>query len=139
MNDGAPPRPDAKGIRSTLVDSGWSAIPPAIEEGSGAPHLPDLPPPRSLPSYDTNESVREVTMVDREVNSRAKAMREKDTLPPPRRSGFPPSRSATVPPNRASAFPAAPPPPPVTRALEPPVVIRPADAVSTPAPLPPPV
>ncbi len=109
-------------------------------DASGALKAPDLAAPRALPSYDATESVRDVTMVDREVHSRAKAMREKDTLPPPRRSGFPPNRSSTIPPNRASAFPAAPPPPPATRAHEPPVVIHQVDdALSPPGLLPPPV
>lgn len=135
MNDGAPPRPDPKAVRSTLVDSGWSAIPPAAAE---PPAVPDLPPPRPLPSYDASESVREVTMVDREVNSRAKAMREKDTLPPPRRSGFPPNRASTFPPNRASVAPPGLPPPPVARAHEPPVLVH-GEAVSAHAPPPPPV
>ncbi|MES1179399.1 MAG: hypothetical protein ABUL62_34100 [Myxococcales bacterium] len=136
MNDGAPPRPDPKAVRSTLVDSGWSAIPPAATE---VPGVPDLPPPRPLPNYDASESVREVTMVDREINSRAKAMREKDTLPPPRRSGFPPTRSSAFPPSRASAAPPGLPPPPVVRAQEPAVVIHPGEAVSPPAAPPPPV
>ena len=128
MNDGAPPRPDPKAVRTSLVDSGWSAPPPAADE---ATEVLDVPPARPLPSYDAPEAPgRDVTMVDREVHSRAKAMREKDTLPPPRRSGFPPSRSSGFPPSRASAFPPAPPPPPVVRAAEPPVVIHPGEAAS---------
>jgi hypothetical protein len=144
MNDGAPPRPDPKAVRTSLVDSGWSAPPPAAAEAPGAP---DLPPARPLPSYEASDAtdvtdgagVRDVTMVDREVHSRAKAMREKDTLPPPRRSGFPPSRTSAFPPSRASSFPAAPPPPALVRPPEPAVVIHPAEAVSPPAPPPPPV
>ncbi|MEO6599992.1 MAG: hypothetical protein ABIQ16_08990 [Polyangiaceae bacterium] len=139
MNDGAPPRPDPKAVRSTLVDSGWSAIPPPASEGLKAPPVPDLPPPRPLPSYDASESVRDVTMVDREVNSRAKAMREKETLPPPRRSGFPPSRSSAFPPSRSSAAPPGLPPPPVVRAPEPHVTISSAAGVSSLAAPPPPV
>ncbi len=127
MNDGAPPGPDPKAIRPSMVDSGWSAPPPRIAE-------PELPPPpgsdrerapqpsaRPLPSYEAHEAgVRDVTMVDREIQTRAKAMREKDTLPPPR---------------RASAFPPAPPPPPPpARSQEPPVVIRNPDALASPLP-----
>ena len=126
MNDGAPPGPDPKAIRPSIVDSGWSVPPPA---GAEPPPAQPLPSTRPLPSYDAPDapdapSVRDVTMVDREVQSRAKAMREKDTLPPPR---------------RASAFPPAPPPAPVVRPQEPAVVIRAADAVNAPAPPPPPV
>jgi hypothetical protein len=51
-------------------------------------------------------------MVDREIQTRAKAMREKETLPPPR---------------RGSAFPPAPPPPPV--------VVRGPDALTSPLPV----
>ncbi len=124
MNDGAPPGPDPKAIRPSMVDSGWSAPPPRIAS--------ELPPPpaaepatepsaRPLPSYEAHEAgVRDVTMVDREIQTRAKAMREKDTLPPPR---------------RASGFPPAPPPPPAaTRSQEPPVVIRNVDALASPLP-----
>lgn len=104
MNDGAPPRPDPKAIRPSIVDAGWSVPPPAV-----APEAQRPGTDRPLPSYDAPEpaGVREVTMVDREVHSRAKAMREKDTLPPPR---------------RASAFPPAgpPPPPPIVRSQPPP-------------------
>lgn len=139
MNDGAPPRPDPKAVRTSLVDSGWSAPPPPVTSGD-VPEAIEMPPARPLPSYDSPEAPgRDVTMVDREVHSRAKAMREKDTLPPPRRSGFPPSRSSAFPPSRASAFPPAAPPPPVVRVPEPPVVVHPADAASLPAPPPPPV
>jgi hypothetical protein len=122
MNDGAPPRPDPKAIRGSLVDSGWSAIPPPASE---APADLGLPPARPLPSYEAHEAgIRDVTLVDREIQSRAKAMREKDTLPPPR---------------RASAFPPAPPPPPVARAPEPPpVVVRNPDPLASPLPVGPP-
>ncbi|MEO8900504.1 MAG: hypothetical protein ABI488_02655 [Polyangiaceae bacterium] len=122
MNEGAPPGPDPKAIRPSLVDSGWSVPPPQIEE-------PALPPPpstgerrpqpasRPLPSYEAHETgVRDVTMVDREIQTRARAMREKETLPPPR---------------RASAFP---PPPPVVRSQEPPLVIRSPGALASPLP-----
>ena len=126
MNDGAPPGPDPKAIRPSMVDSGWSAPPPRIAEAElppppgSEPEPARQPPARPLPSYEAHEAgVRDVTMVDREIQTRAKAMREKDTLPPPR---------------RASAFPPAPPPPPVVRAQEPPVVIRNPDALASPLP-----
>jgi len=64
-------------------------------------------------------------MVDREVHTRAKAMREKDTLPPPRRaSGFP-QASSPQPTARAHELPpvAVRPPPPSVR--PPPPSIRP--------------
>lgn len=117
MNDGAPKGPDRKAVRTSLVDSGWSAHPPAASESPDPSEVPNLPSTRPLPSYDAQEQpgVRDVTIVDREVHTRAKAMREKDTLPPPR---------------RASAFPPAHPPPPQQRPPEPPVVIRGAEASS---------
>src|SRR6187551_453015 len=114
MNDGAPPRPDPKAIRPSIVDSGWSDPPPAVS----APPPPLPPPPtRPLPSYDAQENagVRDVTLVDREVHSRARAMREKDTLPPPRRaSAFPQSATAT-PLSRPKGLP----PPPSVRPAPP--------------------
>ena len=122
MNDGAPPRPDPKAIRGSLVDSGWSAPPPAAAE---APETEQqYPSTRPLPSYDAPEApgIRDVTVVDREVQTRAKAMREKDTLPPPRRA--------------TSAFPPAPPPPPVTRSSPAAAGYRPS---SVPPPPPPPI
>ncbi|MEP7049011.1 MAG: hypothetical protein ABJB12_01610 [Pseudomonadota bacterium] len=102
MNDGAPPRPDPKAIRPSIVDAGWSMPPPRVaSELPPPPAPPPQPAARPLPSYEAHEAaVREVTMVDREIQTRAQAMREKDTLPPPR---------------RASAFPPAPPPPSVVR------------------------
>ena len=119
MNDGAPPGPDRKAVRTSLVDSGWSAHPPAASEPAASPDLrePGLPAARPLPAYDAHEQpgVRDVTMVDREVHTRAKAMREKDTLPPPR---------------RASAFPQAHPPAPQQRPREPPVLMQSAEASS---------
>jgi hypothetical protein len=120
MTDGAPPGPNPKVVRTTLVDSGWSSAPPPAEEPKREAQLP-LPEARSLPSYAAHEAAilgHDVTQVDPKVQSRAKAMREKDTIPPPR---------------RASAFPPAPPPAPVVRAQEPPVVIQNASfATSTP-------
>lgn len=103
MNDGTPTRPDPKAIRPSMVDSGWSAPPPAVSPTGERESEAERP----LPSYDAPDhaSVRDVTLVDDEVQTRAKAMRDKDTIPPPR---------------RASAFPPAPPPPPVVvRAPEP--------------------
>ena len=128
MNDGAPPRPDPKPIRPSIVDSGWSVPPPAASEPP--PALPP-PPTRPLPNYEAQETagVREVTLVDREVQSRARAMREKDTLPPPR---------------RASSFPQVPPPPSRPQAAPPPSVrplapsVRPPPPSVRPAPPPPP-
>ena len=87
--------------------------------------------PAPLPSYDAQETagVRDVTLVDREVQSRARAMREKDTLPPPRRaSTFPQSATRTRTRahkgcRRASVRPALPsvrPPPPSVRPAPPP-------------------
>ena len=125
MNDGAPPRPDPKAIRASIVDSGWSVPPPS---GADVPPVERLPSTRALPSYEEQEggAVRDVTIVDREIHSRAKAMRDKDTLPPPR---------------RASSFPPAPaPPPPRTRPPPPPppVVVRSPDIAPPPPPPPPP-
>jgi len=117
MTDGAPPGPNQKVVRTTLVDSGWSSTPPPVEEQKTDLQLP-LPEARSLPSYAAHEAAilgHDVTQVDPKVQSRAKAMREKDTIPPPRRS---------------SAFPPAPPPVPVVRAQEPPVVIQNASFVT---------
>src|SRR3954467_12264616 len=120
MNDGAPPRPDPKGIRPSVVDAGWSFPPPRAASELPPPPVAAPPPAaqpvvRPLPSYEAHEAaVREVTMVDREIQTRAKAMREKDPLPPPR---------------RASGFPPAPPPPP------PPVVVRSPDALTSPLPV----
>ena len=121
MNEGAPPGPDRKTVRTSLVDSGWSAHPPAASEPTVSPG-PRLPEARPLPGYDAQEqaAVRDVTMVDREVHTRAKAMREKDTLPPPR---------------RASAFPPAHPPAPQQRPPEPRSV--PGSRASVAPPLPP--
>jgi hypothetical protein len=117
MNDGAPPGPDPKAARPSLVDSGWSSAPPPDAEPSTDPRLP---PARPLPSYEAHEAGIHVTMVDREVQTRAQAMREKDTLPPPR---------------RASEFPAALPPPPAARAPEqPPVIVRHQDPLASPLP-----
>ena len=117
MNDGAPPGPDPKAARPSLVDSGWSSAPPPDAEPSTDPRLP---PARPLPSYEAHEAGIHVTMVDREVQTRAQAMREKDTLPPPR---------------RASEFPAAFPPPPAARAPEqPPVIVRQQDPLASPLP-----
>src|SRR5450432_2562180 len=131
MTDGAPPGHDPKVVRTSLVDSGWSAPPPPLDEPTTEVQrlpLPTLPvlDARSLPSYAAHEaaagsSMPDVTQVDRQVQSRAKAMREKDTLPPPR---------------RASAFPPAPPPAPVVRAQEPPVVIQNASYATASAPPP---
>src|SRR6188768_586919 len=104
MNDGAPPRPDPKAIRPSIVDSGWSDTPPAANE----PPLALPPPPtRPLPSYEAQETagVRDVTLVDREVQSRARAMREKDTLPPPRRASTFPHAAAPVPHSRPQGLP----------------------------------
>ncbi len=124
MSDGAPPGPDPKAVRPSLVDSGWSVTPPPPEEQTAV--LEPLGVARPLPSYaaheaSTHATIPDVTQVDRTIQSRAKAMREKDTLPPPR---------------RASAFPPAAPPPAVTRAEEPPVVIAPGARVSAPPPPP---
>ena len=113
MTDGAPPGPNPKAVRTTMVDSGWSVAPPALDEVTTEVQrmpLPTLPiaDTRPLPSYAQHEAasgVPDVTQVDPKIQSRAKAMREKDTLPPPR---------------RASAFPSALPPPPAGRAPEPP-------------------
>ncbi|MEO7032894.1 MAG: hypothetical protein ABI548_03590 [Polyangiaceae bacterium] len=123
MNDGAPPGPDPKAIRPSMVDSGWSVPPPQIEEPALPPPPPSTgerrpqPASRPLPSYEAHETgVRDVTMVDREIQTRAKAMREKETLPPPR---------------RASAFP---PPPPVVRSQGAPVGIRGPGALASPLP-----
>ena len=122
MTDGAPPGPDPKVVRTSLVDSGWSAPPPPSDEPTTAVQAMPFPAARPLPSYAAHEAaaggtIPDVTQVDRQIQSRAKAMREKDTLPPPR---------------RASAFPPAPPPVPVVRAQEPPVVIQNATYVSEP-------
>src|SRR6187431_1989169 len=128
MNDGAPPRPDPKAIRPSIVDSGWSDPPPAASEPKAA--LPP-PPTRQLPSYEAQElgGVRDVTLVDREVQSRARAMREKDTLPPPRRaSSFP---QVPAPPSRPQGLP-----PPSVR--PPPPNVRPPPPSVRPAPPPPP-
>src|SRR6478736_4449236 len=163
MNDGAS-RPDPKLIRPSIVDSGWSDAPPPVSE---PPALPP-PPTRPLPSYDAPDSVsvRDVTLVDREaqqravdrevqqrsVQQRARAKREQDTLPPPRRaSSFPqsvatatPSRPKTLPPP-PSVRPAPPsvrPPPPSVRPAPPPPptaersVLFPAHAPTVPAPAP---
>src|SRR6478752_2380221 len=130
MNDGAPPRPAPKAIRPSIVDSGWSDPPPAASEPKAA--LPP-PPTRQLPSYDAQEmgGVRDVTLVDREVQSRARAMREKDTLPPPRRaSGFP-QAPAPVPHSRPQGLP-----PPSVRPAPP--SVRPPPPSVRPAPPPPP-
>ena len=118
MNDGAPPGPDPKAVRPSLVDSGWSSAPPPDAEPATDPRLPQA---RPLPSYEAHEAGIHVTMVDREIQTRAQAMREKDTLPPPR---------------RVSGFPSALPPPPAGRAPEPPpVVIRHQDPVASPLPV----
>ncbi len=131
MNDGAPPGAEPKSVRSTLVDSGWAGAPPPAAPLPPPP--PSLPPPpapplvrepskpvaRPLPSYETHEAgLSDVTLVDREMQSRAKAKREKDTLPPPR---------------RGAAFPSVP-PPPLARPNEPPAAVG--NPVAAPAPLP---
>ncbi len=113
MTDGAPPGQGPK-VHTSLVDSGWSVAPPPVEEPTTeVQRLPtELLESRPLPSYAAHEAAAgmpDVTQVDRQIQSRAQAMREKDTLPPPR---------------RASAFPPAPPPVPVVRSQEPPVVIQ---------------
>jgi hypothetical protein len=121
MTDGAPPGSNPKAVRTSLVDSGWSVPPPPVEEPTEVNRLPSA---RPLPSYAAHEAASgmpDVTQVDRQIQSRAKAMREKDTLPPPR---------------RASAFPPAPPPPPVVRAQEPPVVIQQASQIMAGSPSP---
>src|SRR5258708_2690681 len=117
MTDGAPPGPDRKAVRTSLVDSGWSVTPPPSHEVA-TERLPPLPEARPLPSYAAHEAASgmpDVTQVDPKIASRAGAMRERDTLPPPR---------------RASAFPPAQPPAPVVRQQEPPVVIQNAHYVS---------
>lgn len=122
MNDGAPKGPDPKPVRTSLVDSGWSAPPPVVDEPTRA--LPGLPDPRPLPSYAAHEAgLPDVTQVDRTIQTRAKAMREKETRPPAQ---------------RVSAFPPAPPPVPVVRTQEPPVVIQSEAAALPPPSLPPP-
>src|SRR5882724_5084942 len=120
MNDGAPPGPDPKAARPSLVDSGWSSAPPPDGEPSTERRLPSQP--RPLPSYEAHEAgIRDVTMVDSEVQTRAQAMRDKDTLPPPR---------------RVSAFPSALPASAAARAPEPPpVIIRRQDPVASPLPV----
>src|SRR6187402_2310860 len=109
MNDGAPPRPDPKAIRPSIVDSGWSDPPPSVEPPAPPPPPVALPPPptRSLPSYDAPETagVRDVTLVDREIQSRARAMREKDTLPPPRRASAFPQAAGPVTHSRPQGLP----------------------------------
>ena len=128
MNDGAPTRPDPKAVRPSMVDSGWSAPPPPAE-----PERPSRP----LPNYDSPDeaSVRDVTLVDNEVQTRAKAMREKDTIPPPRRaSAFPPANTSRKP--EPAVVIRAPevglPPPPARASVPPPAPSRP----SAPPPLP---
>jgi hypothetical protein len=119
MTDGAPPGPDPKAVRPSIVDTGWSTHPPPVAEEVTTEVRPAFPSARPLPSYAAHEAgltIPDVTQVDQQIQSRANAMREKDTLPPPR---------------RASAFPPAQPPAPVVRAQEPPVVIQ--DAASRPA------
>src|SRR6187402_105000 len=104
MNDGAPPRPDPRAIRPSIVDSGWSDSPPEASE----PLAPLPPPPtRPLPGYESQETagIRDVTLVDREVQSRAKAMREKDTLPPPRRASSFPQAAGPVTHSRPQGLP----------------------------------
>ena len=126
MTEGAPPGSNPKAVRTSLVDSGWSAPPPASEETTLELARLPLPETRTLPSYAAHEAssgLPDVTQVDPKIQSRAKAMREKDTLPPPR---------------RASAFPPAPPPVPVVRPQEPAVVIQNASYVTAPAPSSPP-
>jgi hypothetical protein len=128
MSDGAPPGRDPKAVRASMVDSGWSVKPPPADEPVTEVAPLPLTAPRHLPSYAAHEAsahaaMPDVTQVDRTVEFRAKAMREKDTIPPPR---------------RASAFPPAPPPPAVVRPQEPPVVIQPSAQVAPPVRPPPP-
>src|SRR5258706_3994325 len=127
MTDGAPPGPGPKVVRTSLVDSGWSSVPPPTEAIPTDVHRQPLPTARALPSYSAHEAASgmpDVTQVDPKILARANAMRDKDTIPPPR---------------RASAFPPAPPPVPVVRPQEPPVVIQnatyeQAPATATPSP-----
>lgn len=129
MNDGAPTRPDPKAIRPSMVDSGWSAPPPPAEPERAS---------RPLPSYEAPDeaSVRDVTLVDNEVQTRAKAMREKDTIPPPRRaSAFPPANTSRKP--EPAVLIRAPevglPPPPARASVPPPAPSRPSAAPPLPA------
>ena len=120
-SQGPPPGPSRPSHAPPAPPNRASHFPPSEE-----PHgLPPVPAARPLPPYG-NPSIPDVTQVDRQVQSRAKAMREKDTVPPPRRS---------------SAFPPAQPPAPLAaRPSEPPVVIQqPPAHVPTPSvpPLPP--
>ncbi|HYQ46611.1 MAG TPA: hypothetical protein VER11_31800 [Polyangiaceae bacterium] len=163
MTDGAS-RPDPKLIRPSIVDSGWSDAPPPASEPP--PALPP-PPTRPLPAYDAPDSgsVREVTLVDREVlqrvvesevqqravQQRARAKREQDTLPPPRRASTFPQSATTAPalrpqglppPSVRPAPPSVRPPPPSVRPPPPPPptaersVLFPAHAPTVPAPAP---
>jgi hypothetical protein len=103
--------PDPKELRASLVDSGWSVAPPAVEAAEliapDAEVEPDDPSTRRLPNYEDGPTPA-VTQVDADIQSRLKAMQRasigdghRPPLPP-----LPPPPPSRPPP------PSLPPPPP---------------------------
>lgn len=104
--------PDPKDLRASLVDSGWSVVPPPAETldvrpvGSASATDPLLD--RPLPSYDDGVELPGVTQIDTELQARLHAMQRAsmaDSSQPARPDSPNPIRSRPAPPS-------LPPPPP---------------------------
>lgn len=108
--------PEPKELRASLVDSGWSVTPPAVEASDEpAPASAELTPrdaaSRRLPNYDDLSQAPVVTQVDNDIQDRLRAMQRAslvDQQRPVAGAGLPPP-----PPSRPSrsAPPSLPPPP----------------------------
>ncbi len=120
--------PDPKDLRASLVDSGWSVVPPATE-----PLEIRLPEPRPLgeseeptvrrlPNYEDLPHSPAVTQIDQDIQERLKAMQRvslsdsnRPPLPyvPPPPSVPPPAPLAMPTPLPSTPLPPPPPPPSV--------------------------
>src|SRR6478609_2814514 len=105
--------PEPKELRASLVDSGWSVAPPAVEEGenlalAGAEVTPREVDSRRLPDYEEQAPV--VTQVDTEIQARLRAMQRASLVDShrPATGSLPPP----PPPRPSRPAPSLPPPPP---------------------------
>ena len=132
--------PEPKELRASLVDSGWSVTPPAVEETDNrAPASAELTPrdpaSRRLPNYDDLSQAPVVTQVDNDIQDRLRAMQRAsivDQHRPALGSGLPP------PPSRPSrSVPSSLPPPPPPRPSQGPPPSFGAGSAASAAPRPP--
>lgn len=110
--------PDPKELRASLVDSGWSIAPPAVEPVDVVPPAADETTAdlRRLPNYEDLSQAPAVTQVDTDIQSRLKAM-TRASLADSHRPALP--NLPPPPPTRAPP-PSLPPPPPPSAAPPPP-------------------